>query len=700
MQEITNKNLITQEEFIALFPNTRFRYIHDVNGATIQGSNVLDMSWNKKGYGIFFTVNGFPSTGKADQSQLLSLNGNYVDFDVDINLSQEEKDRLIQESLMFGIEAGVPLPTVINRTKKGAHFIWLYAEVLKPTTENIAKWRNVQKRIVHCFNGDKNPIDPSRVLRVPYSMHLKDPDNPFEIKVVSYQPEAKCTLEELDIAVPKYSDEETESDKTPVMELLLKGVPIGEGLRHKALAQVAGLFLKGADTPEKVEIARKNYYDWDKKVVGSPEGFEERKKELDNTFNGILKREVSGEELEIKTKIDIVSRPKLWTIGEILTHDFGEEEWLVDSLISKQGMMALSGNPGDFKTWVTIHVALCVSRNLPVFGKFQATQGGVLIIDEEDHLRLLKRRLELLGAQEADDIHYLSQSGIKIDIESVRDMVLDIVKEKNIKLVIFDSLIRVHGQEENDAGGMAKVFNSFQKIITAGASILFTHHHRKQQQGQKTNTGQSMRGSSDILAAVDCHITIEKKSEEEDRLILRQTKLRQGELLPPFEIKILKSELGPSGFEYAGDYDEKKKKAEEVSDELTLLLVEGMKNRPEIHEMLDEEYGKTVIDMGIKLAEEAGRIERVPKDEVPEENRRKAHYRLPEWIPASSKTLNELPASYTPIEGEKQEDALNEALEEVERDKDSIEIPQKLPGQPLAPDTHETNETDSDQRSF
>lgn len=52
MQEI-NKNLITQEEFIALFPDTRFRYIHDVNGSTIQGNNVLDMSWNKKGYGIF-----------------------------------------------------------------------------------------------------------------------------------------------------------------------------------------------------------------------------------------------------------------------------------------------------------------------------------------------------------------------------------------------------------------------------------------------------------------------------------------------------------------------------------------------------------------------------------------------------------------------------------------------------------------------
>ena len=77
-----NKNLITQGQFIALFPSTRFRYIHDVNKAIEQGTDMLDMSWNKNGYGVFYTVNGFPPSGKADQSQLLSLNANYVDFDV------------------------------------------------------------------------------------------------------------------------------------------------------------------------------------------------------------------------------------------------------------------------------------------------------------------------------------------------------------------------------------------------------------------------------------------------------------------------------------------------------------------------------------------------------------------------------------------------------------------------------------------
>lgn len=648
-------NPITQAEFIDLFPHTRFRYIHDVNGATVQGDSVLDLSWNEKGYGVFYTVNGFPSSGKAIQSQLLSLNGNYTDFDVNPNLSQDEKSELIQNALMAGLEAGVPPPTVVNRTQKGAHLIWLYGQPIPPTPENIAKWRDVQQRIIHCFKGDRAASDPSRVLRLPYTMHLKNPSAPFEIKVMSYKPESKCTLDELDSLVPKYSDTEVNGNKLPATDILRQGVKVGEGMRHMAIAQVAGLLLKDAKTSEQVEIAQLALYGWDRTVVGSPEPFLQRKTELDNTFDGILKREMAARGDGMRTD-QTVSKPRLWAIGDILAHDFGEEEWLVESLISKQGITALSGNPGDFKTWVTIHIALCMSRDTSVFGKFKAMQGGVLVIDEEDHLRLLKKRLELLGAKETDKIYYLSQNGIKMDDEKVRDSILEIVKEKNIKLLILDSLVRVHQQDENDAKGMAKVFSGLQKIIVAGASVLFTHHHRKQVGFGSGNLGQSMRGSSDILAAVDCHITIEKKKDEADRLVIRQTKLRQAELLPPFEVNILKGELGPSGFEYAGNYDEKKLKAEEVAAAVVLVLMEGVKSRTELNEILRKEFGKTAIEDGIKIAQGEGDIERIPSKELPKGDRKQAYYRLPVGSSLQDEAENDLPASQLSIDIGKQED--------------------------------------------
>lgn len=365
---------------------------------------------------------------------------------------------------------------------------------------------------------------------------------------------------------------------------------------------------------------------------------------------------------------------RVWSIGEILTHDFGPEEWTVKSLITKQGITAFSGNPGDYKTWVTIHIALCVSRNSPVFGKFPTTQGGVLIIDEEDHIRVVKGRLELLGAKDSDAIHYLSQSGFKADNDKALQAVVDFVKEKNIKLVILDSLVRIHQQEENDATGMAKVFSSIQKIIAAGASILFTHHHRKQYGFGNSNPGQNMRGSSDILAAVDSHITVERKRDKEDCLLFKQTKSRQGEALKPFEIEILQGPSGPSGFEYAGDYDEKKAKAEEVVGVLPDVLAGGMKSRADIHDGLKEDFGKSAIDDGLKFGEESGLIERVPKDELPKGDRRKVFYRLLGTVQIS--VGEDLPTFFLPRVMEKQEAELPNCdyeLEEVNAEDDREE---------------------------
>ncbi len=450
----------------------------------------------------------------------------------------------------------------------------------------------------------------------------------------------------------KFNHTEIVTEKRHLLDLV--SVPIGS--RNASMASLVGKLIITSHPDE-----------WDKEIypvvcaINQTYNPPLSETELKSIYRSICSAEIKRKRSQHgKISETPIIKPRIWTVGDILAHDFGEDEWVVESLIPKQGMTVLSGSPGDFKTWVTIHIALCVSRNIPVFGKFKVTQGSVLVIDEEDHLRVLKKRLELLGAKDTDTVHYLSQNGIKVDVDTVRDEILKLVKDKNIKLLILDSLVRVHNQEENDSGGMAKVFKSLQKILGAGASILFTHHHRKQQVFSTSNPGQMMRGSSDILAAVDCHITIEKKRDEIDRLIIKQSKLRQDEELKPFEVRILKDSSDnngkacPSGFEYAGDRDEKKKKAEEASEAVIAVLSDGMKSRPEIHEILKDECGKTAIDEGIKLAEEASNIERVPKQELTRENNRKAYYRISKAIQAQGET--ELPTSLVHIGTGKQED--------------------------------------------
>ena len=68
----------------------------------------------------------------------------------------------------------------------------------------------------------------------------------------------------------------------------------------------------------------------------------------------------------------------------------------------------------------------------------------------------------------------------------------------------------------------------------------------------KSSPSQSMRGSSDILASVDCHLAIQRK---DDVLTIIQTKLRQDEEMKPFKINII-SDGGDVRLEFGGEIDE------------------------------------------------------------------------------------------------------------------------------------------------
>jgi hypothetical protein len=223
--------------------------------------------------------------------------------------------------------------------------------------------------------------------------------------------------------------------------------------------------------------------------------------------------------------------------------------------------------------------------------------------------------------------------------------------------------VRIHGQDENDAKSMAKVFGCVQQIVGAGASVLLTHHHRKQVGFAPSNAGQSMRGSSDILASVDCHISVKKKPDENGRLIIHQSKLRQDEALKPFEVTILKENVDkdgkpmPSGFEYAGEFDEKKLKTEEAIESVVTILSDGQLSRSDLMEVLMEEFGKTTAENAIKAAFENGSIEKIPKEELPKEERKKDYYRIPTALPdVKQEASHDLPAPSMYMSADEQDD--------------------------------------------
>jgi RNase H-fold protein (predicted Holliday junction resolvase) len=353
----------------------------------------------------------------------------------------------------------------------------------------------------------------------------------------------------------------------------------------------------------------------------------------------------SYDRIETKQPAHPSFKSQLLRVGEILNKEYPDEEWLIEDILPLPSVNALSGMPGHGKTFVTIHIAQCVAKGLPVFGKFPSKQAPVLIISEEDYPKHLKRRFESLGITEGDAITYLSLTGFKADNPKHIDEIVEIVREATFKLVIIDCLRRVHDQDENDSRGMAKVAEGLRRIAKEGVAVLYTHHHRKQEDFKPNNPTVSLRGSTEIQAAIENHFALERK-ENEDVLIIRQPKSRNAEALKPFEVKILteivfnakknKEETVVVGFEYVGGHDEKKRKSEEAREGVvTFLASEGVKSRQQIVEAIKPMgYGEKAIDTGIHDAEAAGEIELVSKNELPHDSPhiRQRHYRIKEKV--------------------------------------------------------------------
>ena len=234
-------------------------------------------------------------------------------------------------------------------------------------------------------------------------------------------------------------------------------------------------------------------------------------------------------------------------LRHIMSRYYPEQEYVVDGIVPEASITILSGTSRSYKTYTLLHMATSVASGTMMFGTFATRQTGVLIIDEENGERLLQKRLFQLGSASDLPVHFLSFGGFNTSDTYIGE-VLRACKKNDIKLIIIDSLIRIHSGDENSAKDMSKVFKQLRRFTENGIAVLVTQHNRKQG-AYGGNTGDEMRGSSDIMAAVDSHIGVVRKNKW--YLTFTQTKQRYDEELDPFEIKV-NATHATFNFEYLG----------------------------------------------------------------------------------------------------------------------------------------------------
>ncbi len=232
---------------------------------------------------------------------------------------------------------------------------------------------------------------------------------------------------------------------------------------------------------------------------------------------------------------------------------YPENHWIIEGLIPVQSIVIFSGYPGNFKTWLTLEMLRCIASGKLLFDKFPTHQGSVLLVNEENNDRLIGERGRILQIIQNLPIKLSILNQLKIENPKDYNLIKSWVEKHKIKLVCFDSFKRIHDRDENDSR-ISVVFQVLRKLIKeTGTTVLLIHHHRKELGYGKGNVSHSLRGSSDIFAAVNSHIAVEKVNPT--KLRITQSKLWEAEEQKPFEIEIVKDD-GTLSFEYLGEVDE------------------------------------------------------------------------------------------------------------------------------------------------
>lgn len=306
------------------------------------------------------------------------------------------------------------------------------------------------------------------------------------------------------------------------------------------------------------------------------------------------------------------------SVSELLSKPEPSIEWLINSVWVDKSRGLIAGNPGVGKTWLALNMLISVASGLPCLGKYPVRKSPVLLCEEESSILNLSRRAHVLargaGLKDSDlsNFYHLTRQFIKIPTHE-RELIA-FMKLRGIKLVVFDSLRRFHGVDENSSEKMQPILDSFARInIETSASVVLIHHLSKQQDKSKKGVFERLRGTSDLWAWRDSLLGLEGEPESTESLCSFQ--FRDAESPAPISIKRIVNESTGAIEVKAFDVSESPEFALKCSQAVTYInlhfgaaflteIAEGIEGRTQTN--LKEI--KTMLKRGILVALEDGKI--------------------------------------------------------------------------------------------
>lgn len=189
-------------------------------------------------------------------------------------------------------------------------------------------------------------------------------------------------------------------------------------------------------------------------------------------------------------------------------------------------------SPKAGKSWLVTDLAIAVATGRPWLGLFGTHAGPVLVIDNELH-----------GATTASRIPQVAQArGVPVEdfadavfVENLRGNLVDVfeleryfrdVEPGQFVLIVLDAMYRLlpKDMDENDNGGMARVYNQIDRYAQRlRSAFALVHHSTKGVQGDKSVTDVGAGAGSQSRAA-DTHLIL--RPHEQDEVVVLDAAVR------------------------------------------------------------------------------------------------------------------------------------------------------------------------------
>lgn len=311
--------------------------------------------------------------------------------------------------------------------------------------------------------------------------------------------------------------------QSPIFQSQLQNTLQGdvtEGSRNKHLASlVGGLIKKGLTRTETYDEASK----WNR-ALPSPLPSNEVERTHNSIWNTHLRNNpttnLTGEQTQ-KARSELFN---LIPAAGLLATLPPKRDWVIQDFLPSKIVAAVIAAGGTGKSYLAMHIAVCVASGTPLFGRHQTRSAAkVIFISGEDDQHELQRRLHKVMAELSPQARFLVSQNLQfidladsfelfternnkgeIDITKIPGLICDQVINQigsDIGLVIVDPVARFRGGEENLAADATRFVQALQQIRDQlNTSVLCLHHVNK---GAGAGGNQNnARGSSAFIDGV------------------------------------------------------------------------------------------------------------------------------------------------------------------------------------------------------